>query len=56
MEEQTWVWLVGANFECHNIVERVSRKFSKFLYNLKFIDDESIIKSTILPMSLRSSL
>ncbi|AUX74265.1 spermidine synthase [Erwinia pyrifoliae] len=55
MEEQNWVWLVGANFACDDIVGRMKQKLINLPYLPKFIDSQSIIKSTILPVSLRNS-
>ncbi|WP_225087635.1 spermidine synthase [Pectobacterium colocasium] len=56
MEEQNWVWLVGANFECEDIVERMTNKLENLPYKPKFIDRQSIIKSTIIPTSLRNNI
>lgn len=56
MEEQNWAWLVGANFECNNIAERMTNKLKNLAYKPKFIDGNSIIKAITLPMSLRASV
>lgn len=53
MEEQNWVWLIGSNFECNDIPKRMINKLSEISYKPKFIDGESIIKSTIIPYTLR---
>ncbi|MFC3396262.1 spermidine synthase [Brenneria rubrifaciens] len=55
MEEQNWVWLVGSNFECNNAAERMIEKLNKLSYKPKFIDSQSIIKSTIVPFTLRNN-
>ncbi len=55
MEEQNWVWLIGANFPCDDISGRMSKKLEKLSYQPKFIDKMSILKSTIIPVSLRNS-
>lgn len=53
MEEHDWSWIIGANFECKNPIERMKTRLKELQIQPSFIDEISINKSTILPISLR---
>lgn len=56
IEEQDWSWIVGCNFKCDNPIERMQKKINELKVKPKFIDNLSIVKSTILPISIRQGL
>ena len=55
MEEHDWSWIVGANFECKSSTERMKSRLKELQIKPSFIDEISIDKATILPISIRKS-
>jgi spermidine synthase len=53
MEEQDWAWIVGCKFSCEDPGSRMKRTLNRLAYVPEFIDEESISKSIILPISVR---
>lgn len=55
MEEQDWAWIVGCKFSCEDPGNRMKETLKRLTYIPEFIDEESISKSIILPVSIRKN-
>jgi spermidine synthase len=56
MEEQDWAWIVGMKDRCELPIEFMQKKLATLIKKPCFIDHDSIFKSTIPPISIRSNI
>ncbi len=56
MPEQDWSWLIGSPKLLPSPLEKMTARLKSLSYTPRFIDEESIRASTILPISVRKDL
>lgn len=53
MEEHDWAWIVGCKFSCEDPGSRMKATLKGLSYVPEFIDEQSISKAIMLPVSIR---
>ncbi|MFK3909231.1 spermidine synthase [Pseudomonas monteilii] len=56
MEEQDWSWVIGTNAKIENPAETMVSMLRKLKYQPEFIDEISIRKATVIPLSIRKRI
>ncbi len=56
IDEQDWTFIVGAHLRCDNHVARMKKRLSELPEKPRFIDEISIDRCTIPPISIRTDL
>lgn len=55
-DEHDWSWIVARNDSCDDAVRRMREKLATLPYQPQYIDEASLVRSTITPKSLRDSI